>query len=88
MMCVPFAISHPKSPFIRMRPSVALMLGALTLGLLVHVGSVSALETFRALQPAEQRLAPVFALPDQYGTPIGSTDLQEKVVVVRFWVTW
>jgi peroxiredoxin len=31
---------------------------------------------------------PAFELPDANGETFHSTDLQGKVVVVRFWATW
>ena len=72
----------------RRQPLVALMLGALMVGLFAYAGSVSTPETFQALSPAKQRPAPAFTLPDQQGTSLGLVDLRGKVVVVRFWVTW
>ena len=33
-------------------------------------------------------LMPVFHLPAVNGSPVSSSDLQGKVVVVRFWATW
>ena len=72
----------------RRQPLVALMLGALALGLCELAGSVSTPDTFQALSPANQRPAPAFTLPDQHGISQGLADLRGKVVVVRFWVTW
>jgi len=31
---------------------------------------------------------PVFQLPAMHGSTVSSSDLQGKVVVVRFWATW
>jgi cytochrome oxidase Cu insertion factor (SCO1/SenC/PrrC family) len=38
--------------------------------------------------PAQPTALPAFSLVDINGTTVRSTDLQGKVVVVRFWATW
>ena len=38
--------------------------------------------------PSEPTTLPAFELPDPDGNPVRATDLQGKVVVVRFWATW
>ena len=38
--------------------------------------------------PAQPTSLPTFSLVDTNGTTVRSTDLQGKVVVVRFWATW
>ncbi|MBI3325892.1 MAG: redoxin domain-containing protein [Nitrospinae bacterium] len=71
-----------------MRPLMSLIAGAFAFGLFSLAGGASSLETFRALPAPHQRPAPTFTLPDHQGTPIRSEDLQGKVVVMQFWVTW
>jgi len=39
-------------------------------------------------QPGQSTSMPTFELPDANGETFHSTDLQGKVVVVRFWATW
>jgi cytochrome oxidase Cu insertion factor (SCO1/SenC/PrrC family) len=70
------------------RPLIAVIASMLVFGLSSVAGVVSALETFRPLPPGNQHPAPAFTLPDHHGTPLHSTDLHGKVVVVRFWATW
>lgn len=72
----------------RKRSLMSFMLGAFAFGMLGVSGSALSFETFRALEPAQQRPAPAFTLPDHNGTPIGSADLKGKITVVRFWATW
>jgi cytochrome oxidase Cu insertion factor (SCO1/SenC/PrrC family) len=60
----------------------------LVFGLCGVAGRASALDTFGVLPPGNQAPAPAFTLPDHHGSPMHSTDLQGKVVVVRFWATW
>jgi cytochrome oxidase Cu insertion factor (SCO1/SenC/PrrC family) len=67
---------------------VSVMEGALALSLFRFTAGAAALDTFRVLPAAQQRPAPAFTLPDQQGNAIRLADLQGKVVVVRFWVTW
>ena len=38
--------------------------------------------------PSPSTAMPAFELPDANGETVRSTDLQGKVVVVRFWATW
>lgn len=38
--------------------------------------------------PTDPTSLPAFSLVDINGTTVRSTDLQGKVVVVRFWATW
>ena len=72
----------------RTRFVVSLMLGALVFSLFRIAAGAAALDTFQVLPAAQQRPAPAFTLPDHNGNRIGLADLQGKVVVVRFWVTW
>jgi hypothetical protein len=61
---------------------------ALIVGLFGFVVRSAALETFRVLPSGDQLPGPTFTLPDHHGTPMDSSVLQGKVVVVRFWATW
>ena len=66
-----------------------LLLGIfLTLGsLLTHaIGSATLPEGLAA--PGQSMSMPAFELPDANGATIRSTDLQGKVIVVRFWASW
>ena len=38
--------------------------------------------------PGQPTSIPAFELPDPNGETVRSTDLQGKVIVVRFWATW
>jgi cytochrome oxidase Cu insertion factor (SCO1/SenC/PrrC family) len=73
---------------VRTRFVGSLIVGVLAFSLLRLVANAAALDTLRALPAAQQRPAPAFTLPDLHGTSIRLADLQGKVVVVRFWVTW
>jgi cytochrome oxidase Cu insertion factor (SCO1/SenC/PrrC family) len=72
----------------RCRLVMSVLAGLLVCGLYSIAGTASALDPFRALPPGQQPAAPAFTLPDHRGIPVHSTDLQGKVVVVRFWATW
>ncbi|MBI3329234.1 MAG: redoxin domain-containing protein [Nitrospinae bacterium] len=70
------------------RTRMSLVLGVFAFGLFYGAGGAGSLETFRALPPERYHPAPAFALLDQHGTTIRLADLQGKVVVLQFWVTW
>jgi cytochrome oxidase Cu insertion factor (SCO1/SenC/PrrC family) len=72
----------------RSRFGMSVLASLLVCGLCTIAGAAFALDPFRALPPGQQLPAPAFTLPDHRGIPVHSTDLQGKVVVVRFWATW
>lgn len=67
---------------------VSVIVGALVFSFFRFAAGAAALDTFRALPTAQQRPAPAFTLPDHQGKAVRLADLQGKVVVVRYWVTW
>ena len=66
----------------------------LLLGILLTLSSLSTHAAWSATlpeglaQPDQSTSMPAFELPDANGETFHSTDLQGKVVVVRFWATW
>jgi cytochrome oxidase Cu insertion factor (SCO1/SenC/PrrC family) len=81
-------VNKEEGVFVKTRLARLLMVGALTFGLFRSTAGAAVLETMQALPAAQQRPAPAFTLPDLQGTLTRLADLQGKVVVVRFWVTW
>ena len=61
----------------------------LTLGSMVTSGAAASLTPPPGLSaPAQPTPIPDFSLVDSNGTTVRSADLQDKVVLVRFWATW
>ena len=61
----------------------------LTLGSIATSGAADSLTPPPGLStPAQPTPIPAFSLVDSNGTTVRSADLQDKVVLVRFWATW
>jgi cytochrome oxidase Cu insertion factor (SCO1/SenC/PrrC family) len=61
----------------------------LTLGSMAMSGAAGSLTPPPGLStPAQTISMPAFSLEDSNGTTVRSADLQDKVVLVRFWATW
>lgn len=67
----------------------------LIVGVVVTLGTVGVSAQGEQIQPpagltevSPVTLMPVFQLPAMNGSTVNSSDLQGKVVVVRFWATW
>ena len=83
-----YSVNKEEGVFVKTRLVKLLVVGALTFGLFRSTVDAAVLETMQALPAAQLRPAPAFTLPDLQGTLTRLADLQGKVVVVRFWVTW
>jgi cytochrome oxidase Cu insertion factor (SCO1/SenC/PrrC family) len=64
-------------------------------GVLLTLGSMATSDAAGSLTPplglaapAQPAPIPAFSLVDSNGTTVRSADLQDKVVLVRFWATW
>ena len=66
----------------------------LLLGILLTLGSLFTHATGSPtlpeglVAPDQSMSLPVFELPDAGGATVRSADLQDKVIVVRFWASW